>query len=158
MLLTILPSQKMDQLMCRWWVWSHNKSTSRSLSAVRGVHCTFSIHSAYLLKNQSEHKKLSWSVWIALIAWLIEWLIGWMNEWSITFSICRILKDHSDSSGLQSQALDSIREKLVESENILEREKESFKVTQVCYRIKVSQTLTSQSDLGLIWKLSWFDF
>ena len=40
------------------------KSISRSLGAVRGVQWTFSIHSPYLLKSQSENKKLSWSVWI----------------------------------------------------------------------------------------------
>ena len=42
---------------------SRTKSTSRSLGAVRGVQWTFSIHSAYLLKSQSDNKKLSWSVW-----------------------------------------------------------------------------------------------
>ena len=37
-----------------------------SLGAVRGVHCTLSIHCGYLLKSQSENKKSSWSVWIWL--------------------------------------------------------------------------------------------
>ena len=41
-------------------------STSRSLSTVRWAQWTFSIHSAYLLKNQSEIKKLSWNVWISI--------------------------------------------------------------------------------------------
>ena len=42
----------------------HLKQSGRSLGAVRGVQWTFSIHSAYLLKSQSENKKFSWSVWI----------------------------------------------------------------------------------------------
>ena len=53
-------------------VQSGIKSTSRSLGAVRGVQWTFSIHSTYLPKSQSENKKFSWSVWIkskALQTW-----------------------------------------------------------------------------------------
>ena len=42
----------------------HLAQSRRSLGAVRGVQWTFSIHSAYLLKSQSENKKFSWSVWI----------------------------------------------------------------------------------------------
>ena len=53
--------KKMDQSMWR----SRTKSISRSLGAVRGVQWTFSIHSAFLLKSQSENKKLSWSVWMS---------------------------------------------------------------------------------------------
>ena len=45
---------------------SRTKSTSHILGAVRGVQWTFSIHSAYLLKSQSENRKLSWSVWIII--------------------------------------------------------------------------------------------
>ena len=41
----------------------HLAQAGRSLGAVRGVQWTFSIHSAYLLKSQSENKKFSWSVW-----------------------------------------------------------------------------------------------
>ena len=40
------------------------QNTSRSLGTARGVQWTFLINSAYLLKNQSENKKLSWNVWI----------------------------------------------------------------------------------------------
>ena len=40
----------------------HLTQSGRSLGAVRRVQWTFSIHSAYLVKNQSENKKLSWSV------------------------------------------------------------------------------------------------
>ena len=54
--------KKMNQSMWRSRARSLTKSTSRSLGAVRGVQWTFSIHSAYLLKSQSENKKLSWSV------------------------------------------------------------------------------------------------
>ncbi|XP_006812377.1 golgin subfamily A member 5-like [Saccoglossus kowalevskii] len=43
----------------------------------------------------------------------------------------RILKDHTDSSGLQGQALDSVREKLQESEAALKREIQTFKQSQV---------------------------
>ena len=42
----------------------HIAQSGRSLGTVRGVQWTFSIHSAYLLKSQSENKKFSWSVWI----------------------------------------------------------------------------------------------
>ena len=45
----------------------HLTQSGRSLGAVRGVQWTFSIHSAYYLKSQSENKKLSWSVWIEII-------------------------------------------------------------------------------------------
>ncbi|XP_077996427.1 golgin subfamily A member 5-like isoform X2 [Glandiceps talaboti] len=42
----------------------------------------------------------------------------------------RILKDHDDSSGIQGQAMDSIREKFHETEAALKREQESFKIAQ----------------------------
>ena len=42
----------------------HLAQSGRSLGTVRGVQWTFSIHSAYLLKSQSENKKFCWSVWI----------------------------------------------------------------------------------------------
>ena len=45
----------------------HLVLSGRILGAVRRVQWTFSIHSAYLLKSQSESKKLSWSVWISII-------------------------------------------------------------------------------------------
>ena len=57
--------KKMDQPMWRSRARSPTKNTLRSLGAVLGVLWTFSIHSAYLLKNQSENKKLSWSVWMS---------------------------------------------------------------------------------------------
>ena len=56
----------MDQSMWCSRARSRTKSTSRSLGAIRGVQWTFSIHSAYLLKSQSQNKKSSWSVWIFL--------------------------------------------------------------------------------------------
>ncbi|KAL5009113.1 hypothetical protein ScPMuIL_014694 [Solemya velum] len=42
----------------------------------------------------------------------------------------RILKDHSDSSGVHSQALDSVKEKLREVEDTLKREQEAHKQAQ----------------------------
>ena len=48
----------MDELMWR----SRIKKHLLSLQAVQGVHSTLSIYSAYLLKNQSENKKLSRNV------------------------------------------------------------------------------------------------
>ena len=50
--------KKMDQSMWRSRARSRTKSTSRSLGAVLAQY-TFSIHSAYLLKSQSENKKFS---------------------------------------------------------------------------------------------------
>ena len=46
----------------------HFAQSGCSLGAVCGVQWTFSIHSAtaYLLKTQSDSKKLSWSVWIKI--------------------------------------------------------------------------------------------
>lgn len=46
-------------------------------------------------------------------------------------NICRILQDHTDSSGMHSQALDSLKQKLVEVEDSLRREKEAYKQAQV---------------------------
>ncbi|PIK45595.1 putative golgin subfamily A member 5 [Apostichopus japonicus] len=45
----------------------------------------------------------------------------------------RILRDHSDSSGIHSQALDSLKLKLQEAEVEVKREKESYKKLQVEY-------------------------
>ncbi|XP_053376970.1 golgin subfamily A member 5-like isoform X4 [Mercenaria mercenaria] len=42
----------------------------------------------------------------------------------------RILRDHTDSSGIHSQALDSLRQKLTEVEATLEREQESNKMAR----------------------------
>ena len=38
------------------------KNTSRSPGSVHRVYCAFSIHSAYLVKSQSENRKSSWCV------------------------------------------------------------------------------------------------
>ncbi|PIK56292.1 putative golgin subfamily A member 5 [Apostichopus japonicus] len=45
----------------------------------------------------------------------------------------RILRDHSDSSGIHSQALDSLKLKLQEAEVEVKREKESYKKLQMEY-------------------------
>ncbi|XP_071832592.1 golgin subfamily A member 5-like [Apostichopus japonicus] len=45
----------------------------------------------------------------------------------------RILRDHSDSSGIHSQALDSLKLKLQEAEIEVKREKESYKKLQMEY-------------------------
>ncbi|ESP02313.1 hypothetical protein LOTGIDRAFT_82054, partial [Lottia gigantea] len=42
----------------------------------------------------------------------------------------RILQDHTDSSGMHSQALDSLKEKLIEVEAALKREQEAYKQSQ----------------------------
>ncbi|KAL4239078.1 Golgin subfamily A member 5 [Mactra antiquata] len=42
----------------------------------------------------------------------------------------RILRDHSDSSGIHGQALDSLRQKLIEVESALQREQESNKIAR----------------------------
>ena len=61
----------------KWISWcdvharSRTNSTSRSLGAVHRVHWTFSIHSAYLLKSQSENKKSSWNVWNMFMHWFL---------------------------------------------------------------------------------------
>ena len=60
-ILTTLPGEKLDLSLWRSRAWSRYKNTLRGLIAVciRNVHCAFSIHSVYLLKNQAENKKLS---------------------------------------------------------------------------------------------------
>jgi hypothetical protein len=45
---------------------------------------------------------------------------------------CRILRDHTDSSGVHSQALDSLQAKLSEVEAALQREQGALKQVQVC--------------------------
>ena len=47
-------------LLCRF---RGHDMTNKEYALRRGVQWTFSIHSAYLLKNQSQNKKLSGSVW-----------------------------------------------------------------------------------------------
>ena len=49
-------------LLCRF---RGHDMTNKEYALRRGVQWTFSIHSAYLLKNQSQNKKLSGSVWIS---------------------------------------------------------------------------------------------
>ena len=48
-------------LLCRF---RGHDMTNKEYALRRGVQWTFSIHSAYLLKNQSQNKKLSGSVWM----------------------------------------------------------------------------------------------
>ena len=77
----------MDKLMWCWRARSRTKSTSRCLGTVHGVQWTFSIHSTYLLKSQSENKKLSWSVWIE-INWLdITAFFLVQSQFSWTYSL-----------------------------------------------------------------------
>ena len=56
-------------------VITHQKHVVQSRRTTRKW--TFSIHSAYLLKSQSENKKLSWSVWI-------EHLVMSLSTWNCT--------------------------------------------------------------------------
>ena len=50
-------------LLCRF---RGHDMTNKEYALRRGVQWTFSIHSAYFLKNQSQNKKLSGSVWIVV--------------------------------------------------------------------------------------------
>ena len=43
----------------------------------------------------------------------------------------RILQDHSHSSGMHGQALDSMKEKLEEAEATVRREQEAYRLAQV---------------------------
>jgi len=45
----------------------------------------------------------------------------------------RILQDHTDSSGIHGQALDSLRQKLTEVEAALQREQEANRMSRVKY-------------------------
>ena len=47
------------------------------------------------------------------------------------FLFCRILQDHTSASGVHNQALESIKFKLTEAEQSLQREKESYQTAQV---------------------------
>ena len=62
--LTTLPSEKNGSVdvtfACATTHQKHLAQSGCSLGGVRGVQWTFSIHSAYLLKSQSENKKFSW--------------------------------------------------------------------------------------------------
>ena len=55
-------------LLCRF---RGHDMTNKEYALRRGVQWTFSIHSAYLLKNQSQNKKLSGSVWICVTCKLL---------------------------------------------------------------------------------------
>ena len=61
-------------VVCAIMHQKHLAQSGRSLGAVHGVQWTFSIHSAYLLKSQSENKKFSWSVWIYFKFMVLLWL------------------------------------------------------------------------------------
>ena len=52
----------------------------------------------------------------------------------------RILRDHTDSSGVHSQALDSLQAKLSEVEAALRREQDSLKQVQVLYYLSIQCT------------------
>ena len=56
-----------------------------------------------------------------------------MLQWILAepTSYFRILQDHTDSSGMHGKALDALKEKLVDVETTLKREKESFQMSQV---------------------------
>lgn len=49
----------------------------------------------------------------------------------IIFFACRLLQDHSESTGVHSQALDTLKTKLEESERKLKASQESHKKMQV---------------------------
>ena len=71
----------MDQSMWRSRMRSRTKSTLRGLGTVWRVQWTFSIHSVYLLKSQSENKKLSWCVWIVVKLQTLNCILLFMCRW-----------------------------------------------------------------------------
>ena len=77
----------------------HLAQSGRSVGAVRGVQWTFSIHSAYLLKSQSENKKFSWSVWITCKLRIRHWntslLIVQKIHWEKVYFRTQILEHPS---------------------------------------------------------------
>ena len=56
-----------------------------------------------------------------------------VNYVMIIFFACRLLQDHSESTGVHSQALDTLKAKLEESERKLKASQESHKNMQVSY-------------------------
>lgn len=60
----------------------------------------------------------------------------------------RILRDHSDSSGVHSQALDTLKMKLHEAEEEVKREKESYKKLQMEYMERQEKLETDQKHLA----------
>lgn len=56
-----------------------------------------------------------------------------VNYVKIIFFACRLLQDHSESTGVHSQALDTLKAKLEESERKLKASQESHKKMQVSY-------------------------
>eukprot|EP00057_Strongylocentrotus_purpuratus_P031810 XP_785735.3 PREDICTED: golgin subfamily A member 5 [Strongylocentrotus purpuratus] len=60
----------------------------------------------------------------------------------------RILQDHSDSSGMQSHALDSINDKLLESEQAFKREQESYRFAQTEFMERQSKIEIEQCALA----------
>ena len=83
--------KKMDQSTWRSRARSHTKITSRSLG---GVQWTFSIHSAYLLKSQSENKKIK-----------LECMNCNYNALFVTTQVDFHLIGHSTSQNLHRDAL-----------------------------------------------------
>ena len=63
----------------------------------------------------------------------VWWLIEYSFLFGITFSIClpRILRDHSDSSGIQNQVLEDLRVRLQEAELSLKHEQEAHQQSRV---------------------------
>ena len=64
-----------------------------------------------------------------------------LSFWRFFQFLCRLLKDHTDSSGIHSHALSTLKSKLEETERKLQRELESHQRTQVCVDI-VTQTIS----------------
>lgn len=62
------------------------------------------------------------------MSWYIYHTLLYMVYWD------RILQDHTDSSGMHGQALDTLKSKLVEVEATLKREQEAYKRAQVLYK------------------------
>ncbi|XP_071784235.1 golgin subfamily A member 5-like [Asterias amurensis] len=60
----------------------------------------------------------------------------------------RILRDHSDASGVHSNALDSVKEKLQETEGTLKREQDAYKSAQVEFMERQGRLESEQQNLA----------
>ncbi|XP_022103780.1 golgin subfamily A member 5-like [Acanthaster planci] len=60
----------------------------------------------------------------------------------------RILRDHSDASGVHSNALDSVKDRLTETESLLKREQDAYKTAQVEFMERQGKLETEQQNLA----------
>ncbi|XP_038073252.1 golgin subfamily A member 5-like [Patiria miniata] len=60
----------------------------------------------------------------------------------------RILRDHSDASGVHSNALDSVKDRLGETESLLKREQDAYKTAQVEFMERQGKLESEQQNLA----------